>query len=1468
MSQTEFHLFHVHSHIMYLVAKATIARLGLRPDQCAFTMSRNYKTPDDKDGVPRYAFPFPNWDLKFYYHEDYRKVRANITELESWIGTVTQNRPFRFYAQTTLSYYVCIIATMKQCLAYSFIEEGSAVYCQAESLPQSPMLDSVSVDRELMGRCNDKRLIEFDYEYLNASHPKFHRAYCVHESAFPMVPAEKKVVLKNVFQKIPISEFAGADALLVIGDDRRQSRGSLENYERLYDRIAQELAVRKHRRVLYKLRVTTKPEDLAIYRKVFARHPGIDFTRLPDALPLENVVASLDVPVYHCISSVGLYATQLGRKVICFGDAYAEIEPKYVHLKGYQMLRPVFRATDCEFPRFSESPSAPRTNDDKVYSFDIFDTLITRTTASPKGVFMLIQARLANEYVDKFPQHLVRCYAQHRQLAERLIRRQAPSYEVMFDDIHLKLKQQFRLSDEQVRILKKLEIDTEIDVSRGIKENIEKAEKLLSQGRRVVLITNMYLPTPVLTALLEKSSPLIARNCRLYISGEHRKSKAGKGELFKLVLEKEKIKARQLVHTGDHIRFDIANAKKLGITACRYSKSELAPFEKRYHVENNLFSEICAGITKTYRTTYPNHTPAQLLGMAFSGPIFYGFILDTLTRATSMGINCLYFVARDAHLWVPMAEKIKNALNLDIEIRYFFCSRLACRFATMEVISQECMDLIFLNPYGLGLSGIADRVNMSLHDLGALFPDELKGLLASPDKNLSKDELLAVRTLFQKDVSLKKEILRRAAEAKGNFLGYLKQEGFFTHESIGFVDVGWSGETLDALCGFVSKYNPILKTHGFYFGFSKGGCYTAWNHTKSAYAFTSFKNLSPAHPYGSPVSSMVEYLLVAPHSTTVGFRKNGSRYEPILASNRSAGKNWCLTEYQQAAHQFVEEFLPWQKKFQFTGDMAKIPVVPLVEYLRIPDKVIGTCLATVPFSIDFQDKIDEAAPPLGITDCFRYAVALTHFRRVSITHWPYVSLMRSSPLVRCIFPWTFRLGNVLRRISNNRFLSPPLRFTYRLAKRAGAIIKKGVSVMKSVMKGIFFFPVRLAIKTTKCVLRPFVPYVRKIVRVAFADQNHMLERSLTEHRNLMQLVAKNQRTDDAIAQGVREIRTLVDGFAKTAKKDRDTAVANAIAETAAAKNREFAEKLKTENEAYHLSRIKTDYPTLGASRNALLDLEYPSKPFAFVTGYDASVTTALGEVMGQHPDIFPAWENVVHYGNHPCRDSLSLSACIDPFMPDETVLAQLDAIVEKSAGKKIIVGQSPDHVYSLDRLNSLLPEAKFICLLRDGRDVIGANISICGFHDPSAIEHRAKIWLKTVAIMERYMKRATNMLMIRLEDLAADPSAKLHEILEFVGVNHSPEIVDYMLRSSQPIYKDTSRWRMDIPVEFWPLVYEKIGPALERLGYVENAGQSLKEELERWNAERDAARELERQLDEKRRVYGLSPGNTAAEKAA
>ena len=140
-----------------------------------------------------------------------------------------------------------------------------------------------------------------------------------------------------------------------------------------------------------------------------------------------------------------------------------------------------------------------------MYSFDIFDTLITRCTADPKGIFMLMQERL--QEVDEYPSFVSENFYELRVGAEGLARRyagEAGKYEVTLDNIYKALATTACISETQQNQLKKLEVETEYNSALGILKNINLLKKLKGRGEQVVLISDMYLSKDIIHHMLCK----------------------------------------------------------------------------------------------------------------------------------------------------------------------------------------------------------------------------------------------------------------------------------------------------------------------------------------------------------------------------------------------------------------------------------------------------------------------------------------------------------------------------------------------------------------------------------------------------------------------------------------------------------------------------------------------------------------------------------------------------------------------------------------------------------------------------------------------------------------------------------------------------------------------------------------------------------------------------------------------------
>ena len=118
----------------------------------------------------------------------------------------------------------------------------------------------------------------------------------------------------------------------------------------------------------------------------------------------------------------------------------------------------------------------------------------------------------------------------------------------------------------------------------------------------------------------------------------------------------------------------------------------------------------------------------------------------------------------------------------------------------------------------------------------------------------------------------------------------------------------------------------------------------------------------------------------------------------------------------------------------------------------------------------------------------------------------------------------------------------------------------------------------------------------------------------------------------------------------------------------------------------------------------------------------------------------------------------------------------------RDAGFAAIGEKTPDNIRHLERLRSLFPRAKFIHLVRDGRDCavsgwfhnqrsspewLGANFPSLACY----VDFFAREWAKDLAQASAFADRhAEACVTLRYEDLVADTEAELARVLGFLGV--------------------------------------------------------------------------------------------------
>lgn len=255
-------------------------------------------------------------------------------------------------------------------------------------------------------------------------------------------------------------------------------------------------------------------------------------------------------------------------------------------------------------------------------------------------------------------------------------------------------------------------------------------------------------------------------------------------------------------------------------------------------------------------------------------------------------------------------------------------------------------------------------------------------------------------------------------------------------------------------------------------------------------------------------------------------------------------------------------------------------------------------------------------------------------------------------------------------------------------------------------------------------------------------------------------------------------------------------------------------------------------------------------PF-FVIGSERSGSTMFRLMLDHHPEIacnlesdflvsqmsdegappdmrayhaFLAQDRVFKHSEFDVDASLDYPDLIDSFLTQKRI-----------RDSKALVGATVHHHFH--RLVHLYPDAKFIYLLRDGRDVAYSAIGMgwagnayCG----------ADIWIEAEA---RWREMRTKLepgryVEARFEELVSDPTTTLSWVCAFLGVEFSPQMLTYPEHSSYraPDAKLRSQWVARMGSRSLGLVEGRIGEDLERRGYqrVSRAMQEISSLHDAW----------------------------------
>ena len=116
-----------------------------------------------------------------------------------------------------------------------------------------------------------------------------------------------------------------------------------------------------------------------------------------------------------------------------------------------------------------------------------------------------------------------------------------------------------------------------------------------------------------------------------------------------------------------------------------------------------------------------------------------------------------------------------------------------------------------------------------------------------------------------------------------------------------------------------------------------------------------------------------------------------------------------------------------------------------------------------------------------------------------------------------------------------------------------------------------------------------------------------------------------------------------------------------------------------------------------------------------------------------------------------------------------------------------------EHVRSIGKL---LPEAHFVHLIRDGRDV-ALSLRTMWFAPAQDIQTLALYWRRLVQSAREAGRDSRAYMEMRYEDLIADPQSTLHSVCGFLGLEFDPVMLRYWENAAERLKEHGPRRRMD-----------------------------------------------------------------------
>ena len=306
-----------------------------------------------------------------------------------------------------------------------------------------------------------------------------------------------------------------------------------------------------------------------------------------------------------------------------------------------------------------------------VVSFDIFDTLIMRKTLEPTDIFDIVEARLKSVGIILEGFKAIRRQAELDSKGKNIYK----IYDILQEITGINENWKNRILEEELRCEK--------DFIIGRQAMIDIFNNLIDSGKKVYLVSDMYLTSEILADILKDVG--IKGYEKIFVSCEYGVSK--ENGLFRELCKK--IGNEKCIHIGDNERADVNAAIRAGLDVYGISSAYDMMRNSNLHYaiglayqinDKNLIGFIISKLFNNPFSLYRTSGIVELSSLEFAGilmlvPLVVNYMAMLFNKLKQRKYDGILFVARDEYFFKSLYDRLCTNMYDNVPSYYIYSSR-------------------------------------------------------------------------------------------------------------------------------------------------------------------------------------------------------------------------------------------------------------------------------------------------------------------------------------------------------------------------------------------------------------------------------------------------------------------------------------------------------------------------------------------------------------------------------------------------------------------------------------------------------------------------------------------------------------------------------------------------------------------------------------------------------------------------